>query len=327
MAVIRSVTSATPAPMHSCLRVAILALSFIGATAYAAPYKIGVLLKDKTPGYWTYAAKGAEDAGKALGVELIIKAPPTVMDVNAQRLMLQSLAKENIQALVIGATNPEQMEAPVAELAAKGIKIITLDTPLKDGLASVFVAVDHTAAGDAAARCFAAIIKDGDEVCILRNNGLDRPVLERERKFFEVMKETHSNLILHGDIYASSEKDSEEDRARLLIEKYPNSNAIFASATRGTLAVLKVAREKKLVGKLKVVGFGTYFPAEAAAAMEDGMLVGWMAQLPKDLGSKGVESAVALLSGKEVPAIVRPTSILITQANMHDAAVQSQLQP
>lgn len=312
--------------MHFCRRACLLALSFAGV-AVAAPYKIGVLLKDKTPGYWTYAAKGAEEAGKALGADLVIKAPPTVLDVNAQRLLLQALAKENIQALVIGATNPEQLEPAVAEFAAKGVKIVTLDTPLKDGLANTFVAVDHAAAGDATARYFSSLIKDGDEVCILRNNGLDRPVLERERKFFDVMKETHSNLILHGDIYASSEKDSEEDRARMLLEKYPNSKAVFASATRGTLALIKVAREKNLVGKIKIVGFGTYFPAEASAAMDDGLLIGWMAQLPKDLGTKGVESAVALLSGKEVPAVVRPASILITKANVKDPQIQAQLQP
>ena len=297
----------------------------VAASALAAP-KIGVLFKDKSPGFWVLAEKGAEETAHALGAEVNVKAPPTVLDGSAQLRLLAALAAEKPDALVIAATNPESVEAAVAELAAKGVKIVTVDTPLKDGLANTFVGADQVAMAEAAAKVFLSIIVDGDEVALLRNNSVDRTVITRETTLREALK-AKSNVTFHGDIYASSEKDSEDERAVVLLTKYPGTKAVFASATRGTLSTIKAVRAKGLVGKVHVVGFGTYLPAEAAKAFEDGILVGWIAQKPKDLGVKAVQAAVALVKGETVPAVMRPDFLLVTQDNFRSAEAQALLNP
>jgi ribose transport system substrate-binding protein len=310
---------------NSCLRIGALILALTSGVCFGAPFKIGVLLKDKTPGFWIYADKGVNEAAQALGVEVVVRAPPTVMDVGAQVRLLASLANENIDALVIAPTNPDNVEKQVAALAAKGVKVVTLDTPLKAGLAHAFVGSDQGAMGEAAAKIFVAMLREGDEVAVLRNNSVDLTVLEREKKVFDALKNV--KVVLHADIFASSEKDTEEDQARLLFTKYPHIRAVFASATRGTLATIKAIREKGLVGQVQVVGFGLYLPAEASKAIADGILAGWVAQQPKDLGYKGVETAVALLQGKSVPAIVHPSFLVLTKENYRDPNLQSALNP
>ncbi|HVS50725.1 MAG TPA: substrate-binding domain-containing protein [Opitutaceae bacterium] len=305
--------------------VASVVVCFGAVEAGAAP-KVGVLLKDKSPGFWVYADQGAQATAAQLGAEVIVKAPPTVLDMTAQPRLLAALAADKIDALVIAPTNPEAVEAAVAALAAKGVKIVTVDTPLKDGVAQVFVGADQAALGDAAAKVFLSVVRDGDEVAMLRNNSVDRTVMIREEKLREALR-TRSGLIFHGDIYASSDKDSEDERALLLLTKYPKVTAVFASATRGTLSTIKAIREKGLVGKVKVVGFGTYLPAEAAKAFEDGILVGWVAQEPRDLGVKAVRAAVALVNGTESPPVVRPDFLLVTSENFHSAEAQALLHP
>lgn len=297
----------------------------VAASVVAAP-KIGVLLKDKSPGFWVFAEKGATETAKTLGADVIVKAPPTVLDLSAQPRLLAALAAEKIDALVIAATNPEAIEAEVAKLAAAHVKIVTVDTPLKDGLANTFVGADQAAMAEAAAKIFISIIADGDEVALLRNNSVDRTVITRETTLREALK-GRSNLTFHGDIYASSEKDSEDERALLLLTQYPKTKVVFASATRGTLATIKAVREKNLVGKVHVVGFGTYLPPEAAKAIEDGILVGWVAQQPKELGVKAVEAAVALVKGETVPAVLRPAFMVVTKDNFHSPEAQALLNP
>jgi len=309
----------------SFLRIGALILALASGVCFGAPFKIGVLLKDKTPGFWIYADKGVNEAAQALGVDVIVRAPPTVMDVGAQVRLLASLANENIDELVIAPTNPDNVEQPVAALVAKGVKVVTLDTSLREGLAQAFVGSDQGAMGEAAAKIFVALLREGDEVAVLRNNSIDRTVLEREKKVFDALKSV--KVVLHADIFASSEKDTEEDQARLLFTKYPNTRAVFASATRGTLATIKAIREKGLVGKVQVVGFGLYLPNEASTAITDGILAGWIAQQPKDLGYKGVETAVALLQGKSVSAVVHPSFLVITKENYRDPKIQAALNP
>ena len=297
----------------------------IAASGLAAP-KIGVLFKDKSPGFWVFAEKGANETAKALGAEVVVKAPPSVLDLSAQPRLLASLAAEHLDALVIAATNPEAIESAVAELAAAHVKIVTVDTPLREGLANTFVGADQAAMAEAAAKVFISIVADGDEVALLRNNSVDRTVLTRETTLREALK-VRNNLIFHGDIYASSEKDTEDEQALLMLRKHPHIKAVFASATRGTLATIRAIRENGLIGKVKVVGFGTYLPAEAAKAFADGILVGWVAQEPKDLGAKAVQAAVALVKGEPVPAVVRPAFLLVTRDNFQSPEAQALLNP
>ena len=91
---------------------------------------------------------------------------------------------------------------------------------------------------------------------MLRNNSLDRPVVIREETLRNAVK-ARPGLVLHANIFASSEKNAELDQAMLLLSKFPKVTVVFASATRATLATIKAVRESGLVGKVKVVGFGT----------------------------------------------------------------------
>lgn len=303
----------------------LLALSLI-VTPGLARSKIGVLLKDKSPGFWVFAEKGALEAGAAADVEVIVRAPPSVLDVSAQSRLLAGLAAENIDALVIAPTNPETVESTVSDLAKKGVKIVTVDTPLKEGLAQVFVGADQAAMAEAATKVFLSIAQDGEEVSLLRNNSLDRTVMIREETFREALK-ARPKLTLHANIFASSEKNAEGEQAALLLSKYPNTTVVFASASRATMAMIKAVREAGLTGKVKVVGFGTYFPEDAVKAFEEGILYGWIAQQPKSLGVNGVKSAVALLAGTGVPPVVRPDFMLITRDNYKSPAVQALINP
>ena len=131
--------------------------------------------------------------------------------------------------------------------------------------------------------------------------------------------------MVHGDVYASSEKGVEEQRAELLLTKYPNAKAVFASGTPGTMAMLKVLQQKGLAGKIKFVGFGFNLNPEVAAAIESGAMQGWIAQLPQEVGRKGVETALAMLKGQKMPAVVNTDCIVITKGNLKDPNVQALL--
>lgn len=313
-------------PCAAALRCLAVGLSCVIVSSVLAGPRIGVLLKDKSPGFWVHAENGATQAAKELGADVIIKAPPSVLDASAQPRLLAALAAEKLDVLIIAPTNPDAVEAPVAELAAKGVKIITVDTPLKEGLAHTFVGADQIAMAEAAAKVFVSLLKDGDEVALLRNNSIDRTVILREETLRKALK-ARPAIVVRADVYASSEKDTEDERAMVLLSKYPNVKAVFASATRGTLSTVKAVRAKNLVGKVKVVGFGTYMPEEAAVAFQDGILYGWVAQQPKELGVKSVRAAVALAKGEKVQDTIRPDFLLVTADNFRSAEAKALLNP
>jgi ribose transport system substrate-binding protein len=54
-------------------------------------------------------------------------------------------------------------------------------------------------------------------------------------------------------------------------------------------------------------------------------LQGWIAQLPQEVGRKGVETAVALLKGQKMPAEAYTDCLVITKNNLKDPKVQALL--
>ena len=299
-----------------------LGILWLTPAASAAP-KIGVLLKGKSD-FWTAMGNGATDAGTKLGAEVILKAPPSEMDVAIQIRLLQALSAQGIQAIVIAPCNGNTQAAPIAALAAKGIKVVVVDSPLS-GSSSVFVGTNQKAAGEAAGRLLATAVGDSDEVSFLKHSQSSLAATERENTALAAMRAAHPHAIIHGDIYASSENGVEAERSALLLEKYPQTMAILASGTQGTMAMLKVLEARKSAGAIKFVGFGFNLNPQVASAIADGTMLGWIAQLPRDVGYKGVQTALALINGQTTDPVISTDVIVITKDNLNDPKVQALL--
>jgi ribose transport system substrate-binding protein len=310
------------------LSLRLLSLVFLLAAALPAAVlagpKVGVLLKGRSA-FWSAMEKGAIEAGTAAGAEVIVKAPISESDVSVQIQLLNALAAQGIEALVIAPCSKEALAAPVAALAAKGVKVVVVDSPLDGKAASVFVATDHEAAGVAAGKLLAKLVSDTDEVSFLKHSQTSGATGQREAGALAAFREAHAKSTVHGDIYASAEKDAEVEKANLLLKTYPATKAILASGTPGTMAMLRVLQEKKLGGAVQLVGFGFNLNPDVAAAIEQGLMQGWIAQLPKDVGAKGVQSALALLKGESVAPVVHTDFVAITKDNLKDAKVQALL--
>jgi ribose transport system substrate-binding protein len=308
-------------------RIAALALVALWAApdAPAGP-KIGVLLKARN-GFWDSVQKGAEDAAAKAGAEAIVKAPPEETDVAIQVRLLTALAGQGVQALVIAPCNADALATPVAALAAKGVKIVVIDSPLPASIPSVFVGTDHRAAGEAAGAYIAGLVADGDEVSLFRHNQNGGAAGEREQGAIDKLRAMRPHVILHGDVYASTEPGMETERSDFLLSKYPGTKAILAIGTPGTMAMLAVLADKNPPLGIKFAGFGYNLNQKVADALAKGYMQGWVAQQPKLVGSKGIETAVALIEGQTVPPIVHTDFVLVTKDNLQDPAVQALLQP
>jgi len=304
----------------------LVSIAFLLSAGFAlgAEAKIGLLLKAKGA-FWSAMEKGATEAGRTAGAEIIVKSPISETDVGMQTQLLNALAAQGIQALVIAPTNKDALAGPVAALAAKGIKIVVVDSPLAGKAEHVFVGTNQTAAGEAAGQLLASMVQAKDEVTFLKHIQGSGATEEREIGALTKLREAYPGIVVHGEIYASSEKGVEEQRAELLLTKYPNAKAVLASGTPGTMAMLKVLQQKGLAGKIKFVGFGFNLNPEVATAIESGAMQGWIAQLPQEVGRKGVETAVALLKGQKMPAVVNTDFLVITKDNLKDPKVQALL--
>jgi ribose transport system substrate-binding protein len=305
------------------LSAALVVVSLFSVSADAVP-KIGVLLKGRN-GFWVAVEKGAREAAEKAGVEIVVKAPLSESDIGVQVQMLNSLAAQGVDAIVIAPGSKDSLAVPLASIAVKGVKIVVVDTALTSKTGSVFVGTDHEAAGKAAGALLARLVDENDEVTFLKHSQSSGATVQREVGALSGFREIRPKTIVHGDIFAGAEPGGEMQKANLVLAQHPATKAILTSSTSGTMAMLKVLQERKLAGTIKLVGFGFNLNPEAAAALESGALSGWVAQLPVEIGRKGVLSAVSLLKGESVPAVIYTDFLVITKENLHDPKIVAML--
>lgn len=298
-----------------------IALLSLTISAFAAPLKIGVLLKDRDL-FWSAAERGAQQAGSAAGVELIIKAPVVPNSLPQQSAMLDALLKEPIDALVIAPLSENAYRAQLAGLAAKGVKIVALDTNLADNLAATFVGYNQVSMAEAAGRFFAELVGDTDSAGLLRAYSLEGMSV-REKTLLAAFKQWRPNATLHTDIFAGSERQDDLSKSQLLLEKHPEVKAVCTPFSASTMAMTKALQAKGLAGKVQHVGFGTGLPDEVVSAIEQGAMHGWVAQQPNLIGRLGVEAAVKLAQGQAVPATLDVPYTIVTKANLNTPEVQA----
>jgi ribose transport system substrate-binding protein len=306
-----------------CAAHSIALLCFIVSSHAAAP-KIGVLLKSRTP-FWVAVEKGALRAGQAAGAEVAVKAPMSENDISAQIQLLNGMAAQGVEAIVLAPINKEALAVPIASIAVKGVKVIVIDTPPTGKAAPVFIGTDHEAAGKAAGELLAQVVTDKDDVSFLKHSRSSGATAARETCALAAFRAVHPNNVVFGDVYASVDVGQEASQVELLLQMHPSTKAVLASGTPGTLAMLKMLQEKKLTGSVKLVGFGFNLTPEVAAAIENGALTGWIAQLPHEIGAKGVSAALAVLKGETLPAVVHTDFMVVTKSNLKDPKVQALL--
>jgi ribose transport system substrate-binding protein len=245
--------------------------------------------------------------------------------VSVQIQLLNAMSSQGFDALVIVPANQDALAAPVAALVAKGTKVVVLESPLAGSNSQVFVGTDHGKAGEAAGQLVASLVSDADEISFLNSSQTNSATTAREKAAMARLRELRAKCTVHADIYASAEAGQESEKARLLLSRYPATKAIFSSGTGGTLAMLKLLQQEKSAGAIKLVGFGFNLNSDVATALSEGKMHGWVAWQPRELGRQGVETALALLKGEKVPAVINTDFIVVTATNLKDANVQALL--
>ncbi len=295
------------------------------AVGLAASPKVGVVLKAKSS-FWYAVERGALAAGTKLGAEVTVLAPSSETDTAGQIQLLERYVEQKPDAIIIAVNDREALVEPLARVSAAGVKVVLVDTLLAGEPKYVFVGPNQRDAGRAAGELLALLIGDADPVFFVKLSQSSGAAAERERGAFEKLKELRPHFVLRGSTYIETAAGISTESCTQILDPNPDLKGILASATRATLPMIKAVQEKGRADTTKLVGFGFNLCPEAAAAIDSGALDGWIAQLPADMGFRGVQAALALVKGEPVPAAIPTDILVVTKANLHEPKVEALLE-
>jgi simple sugar transport system substrate-binding protein len=115
--------------------------------------KIAVITHGSGDSFWAVAKRGAEQAGKDMGVD--VQYSESANDPQKQAQLIDAAVTDKVDGIAVSAPNPDALVDPLKKAAGAGIPIITLNSGQADSAdlgAITHVGQDEAIAGDAAGR-------------------------------------------------------------------------------------------------------------------------------------------------------------------------------
>jgi simple sugar transport system substrate-binding protein len=119
--------------------------------------KIAVITHGQGDSFWAVAKRGAEQAGKDMGVD--VQYSESSNDPQKQAQLIDAAVTDKVDGIAVSAPNPDALRDPLKKAVDAGIPVITLNSGQADSAdlgAITHVGQDETIAGEAAGKELAA---------------------------------------------------------------------------------------------------------------------------------------------------------------------------
>lgn len=281
--------------------------------------KISLIIGVKGDAFYGSLSCGAKQAAGRLGAQVDVQGP-TKWDAPEQISVLNSVVASRPDAILIAPVDDSALQAPLEQAKAQGIKVVLVDTTLRDpGFAEAQVTTDDQLAGETAAK---EVIKEtggkGSVVAINTQPGVST-VAARMRGFEQGIKQAKGLRYL-GQQYSGDDAGKAASVVTATLSAHPDLSAVFTTNTltgQGAATGIKNAHK---TGKIKLIGFDAN--PTGVQALQEGTAQAQVVLKPLDIGSIGVQQAINALEGKPVQKMTRTGSLIANKANLNQADQQ-----
>ena len=293
------------------------------STTQSEPIKITLIQGLAGEEFYETMACGAKAKAKELGVQLDVQGPQK-FDPTLQTPIVNSVIASKPSAILIAPTDVKALIAPLTQAKQQDIKIILVDTVVDDpsiGLSRI--SSDNVKGGAAAAKALAEQIGDKGKALVISTDPGVSSVDARIKGFEEEIKASHPGISYLGVQYSHNDVTEASKIVNAALAKDPDLTGIFATNLNSATGAGSALQQAGKLDKVKMVGFDAG-PAQVKQ-LQDGVVSALIAQLPGEIGAKGVEQAVAAVKGQPVTASIPTDSTIVTKQNLNTPEIQKVL--
>lgn len=290
------------------------------------PKNITVVIKSTAQSmeFWQVLSDGVNTAAREFGVNAKVVAPPKETDIDVQIKLLQQAVKDRPDAIVMAATDYNRLAATASEIDAAGIPLITIDSAVNSEVPRSFIATDNVEAGKKAGSKISELAADGGKIAIISYVRETATQIDRERGVREVL-EADGRFEIVGTYYSDGDEQIAYDTTKKLMLEYPDLKGVVGLNEPSSVGAGRAIKDMGKGGKVVLVGFDSSI--DEVRLLEEGVIQATIVQRPFNMGYLGVKTAVDILAGRKVPAVIDTGSLVITKTNMYEAQNQQLLFP
>jgi rhamnose transport system substrate-binding protein len=223
---------------------------------------------------------------------------PTDAGASTQIPIINSAVQQKPDAIIIAGNDPNAVAPALKQAAARGVKVVGMDSDVAPDARSVFVNQVTTAlVGKNQVESIAKQIGNKGQIAILSATAN----ATNQNAWIKVMKETlkdpkYKDIKLVKVAYGDDDDQKSFQQTQGLIQAYPNLKGIISPTTVGVAAAARYLSTSPQKGKIKLTGLG--FPNQMRKYVKNGTVDEFQLWVPKDVGYLAGQAAAALVAGR-----------------------------
>jgi ribose transport system substrate-binding protein len=262
---------------------------------------------------------GIETAAKKYGMKVNTQIPQQ-FEAAVQTPILNAMVATAPAALLIAPTDAQALVPPLTKAVSAGIPVGLVDTTLTDqSLAFTSIATDNAIGGGQAADALAKLIGEKGKVLVIAFKA-GASTSDARQKGFEDKIKTYPNITYLGAQINDNDPAKAASIVSATLAANPDLAGIFATNLFAAQGAATGLRNGGAQGKVKMVGFDA--GAGQIDQLKRGDVQALIAQKPGEIGKDAVDQIVAYLTGGTVKKSIGTETVIITQDNLNDAAIQ-----
>jgi ribose transport system substrate-binding protein len=292
------------------------------AAPAALPY-IPVISKGFQHQFWQAVKLGAQNAAKDLNVTMTFEGPETEAMVDKQVEMFNTALDKKPAAICLAAVDSKAFQPLLEKAKSMNIPVIGFDSGVDSDIPVTTAATDNVAAAALAADKMVELIGGEGEVAIIAHDQTSRTGIDRVKGFTDQIKAKYPKVTIVDTQYGGGDQLKSTDLAKAIIQAHPNLKGFFGANEGSIIGVLNAAKELKMEGKLKIIGYDS--GQQQMDAIRAGTESGAITQNPIGIGYKCVEAAVKASKGESLPKIIDTGFMWYDKSNIDDPKIQAVL--
>jgi ribose transport system substrate-binding protein len=297
--------------VFSILLIAGLALA-TGACKKAGGAKTLVMVSKGVHPYYAPCFEGFKDAAEKLGYKAEYVAPEA-FELPRQVKVLEDLVARQVDGIALSALDDGGLVPVVHEATKAGIKLLTFDAPAPSTEALSYIGTANEAAGKALGEALIKLLGGKGEIAVLQG-GMSAPNLNQRFAGLQAALKAAPGIKIVAREDTEGKLESTVNKAESLLQAHPHLAAFVGVSGEGAPGAAAVVKERKLAGKVQVVGFDDL--PETLDHIRQGNVAFCVAQKTYLMGWLSVLRLDDAIHGKAIPKSIDTGVAMVTKANV-----------
>ena len=268
-----------------------------GANAGTDAKKLTVAFMPKSKGnaYFISCKKGADEAAKELGIEMLFDGP-TEPDPAKQNEIVENWTTLGVDVIAVACENKEGISTALRKARQKGIKVLTYDSDAAIDARDFFVNQATPEGIGFGLMDEAARLTGGEGEFAIITATLTAANMNEWRKNIEArLADKYPKMKLVATKPCDDLKDKAQSETTALLSAYPNLKLVMAICSPAVPGAAEAVKQAGKTGKVQVIGLGV--PSENRKYVKEDVTQSVILWNTVDLGYLTMHAAHSLGSG------------------------------